>query len=131
MDGALLDGYACTSDLQNATGTQMCGIGTFCHEFGHTLGWIDLYDTDYETNGRTFGMMHMSLMASGNYNNGGRTPPALTLLERWQAGWIDALEMIGESGNYTLPPVWEDRGYAIATENEFFILENRGLKESV
>lgn len=34
----MLYDYACTSELSGSAGNIMCGIGTFCHEFGHVIG---------------------------------------------------------------------------------------------
>ena len=33
-------------ELKGTTGSNMCGIGTFCHEFGHVLGLPDFYNTN-------------------------------------------------------------------------------------
>ena len=46
VQGKLIYDYACTSELRGSAGTSMCGIGTFCHEFGHVLGLPDYYDTE-------------------------------------------------------------------------------------
>ena len=46
------------------------GIGVYCHEWGHLLGLIDLYDEDYSSNG----IGNWSLMGSGNYLNLSKTP---------------------------------------------------------
>lgn len=132
FDGQLLLNYACTSELRGS-GTTMAGIGTFCHEFGHVLGWPDLYDTDYSgTGGEGLGMGTLSLMSSGSYNNDGCTPPALTMLERWMVGWAEP-EVIVESGQYTLPAVWENKGFLVPTPtaNDYFLLETRGVEGSV
>lgn len=51
LDGVQLQGYACGAELNG--GYQMTAIGTFCHEFGHVLGWPDFYDTDYSASGGT------------------------------------------------------------------------------
>ena len=82
FDGVSLRTYACSSELRGANGSLMCGIGTFCHEFGHVLGLPDLYDVDYEENGSADAVYAFSLMCSGSYNNSGRTPPYLGALER-------------------------------------------------
>lgn len=129
LDGMKLDWYACTSELQGTNGVTMAGIGPFCHEFGHVLGWPDFYDTDYdESGGRSKALENYSLMCSGNYNNDAHTPPALTLLERWMVGWAEP-ELLTEPGDLTLAPVWEDKGYLIPTEttNDYFLVEARAM----
>lgn len=62
--------YACTSELRSSRGSQMCGIGTFCHEFGHVLGLPDFYDT---SNSYRYTVGNWSVMCSGSYNGSGKT----------------------------------------------------------
>jgi M6 family metalloprotease-like protein len=47
LDGILVNSYACTSEYKSASGKTRCGVGTFCHEFGHVIGQPDFYDTKY------------------------------------------------------------------------------------
>lgn len=132
FDGNQLRGYACTSELKDNKGKKMTGIGAFCHEFGHVLGWPDFYDTDGGSYGNEApGFEDYSLMCSGSYNNDSRTPPALNILERWMVGWVEP-EELKISGDYTLAPVWKDAGYLIRTDNdnEYFLLENHASGES-
>jgi len=79
LDGKILNRYACTSECTTTDGrtyTQIAGIGTFCHEYSHTFGLPDFYDSDYETNGQGDGLWGSpSLMDYGSNNNGGNTPP--------------------------------------------------------
>ena len=125
--GVRAGSYACTSEYRGASGNNMAGIGTFCHEFGHVLGLPDFYDTDYEENGSAPGVYAFSLMSSGNYNDGGRTPPYLGALERWMLGWKDNLDVWTESGTKTLRPVHENEGFITPTsaDDEFFLYEVR------
>lgn len=131
FDGVQLAGYACSSEL-NGSG-KISGIGAFCHEFGHVLGWPDLYDTDGTGSGGTAdGVEKYSLMDAGNYNNESRTPPALGILERWMVGWAEPVELT-EAGTYTLGPVCENNGFLIrtGTDNEYFLLEYRGTNKTI
>lgn len=124
--GGRLKAAAYTSELKGAEGTNMAGIGTFCHEFGHIVGWPDFYDTDYAQNGSGFNLDVFSLMATGPYVNEGRTPPAVSAYERVLANWAEITE-ITEEGEYTLEPVYGDNGFIIqaGNPNEFFIFEYR------
>ncbi len=124
--GGRLLAAAYTSELKGSSGATMTGIGTFCHEFGHILGWPDFYDTDYTQNGTGFNLDIFSLMAAGSYVNGGKTPPALNAFERYMVGWATPVE-ITEPGSYTLEPVYDGNGFRINTTNdgEYFILEYR------
>ncbi|MGN0187871.1 MAG: M6 family metalloprotease domain-containing protein [Paludibacteraceae bacterium] len=86
IDGVLLNDYACTSELRGSSGSTMCGIGTFCHEFTHVFGFPDLYVTDYNPAGKDLGSW--DIMSSGSYNNSGRTPPTYSAYERFYVGWL-------------------------------------------
>ena len=133
--------YFCTSELRGPSGSVMCSIGTTCHEFAHSLGLPDFYDTDYEKSGgkneNTTGQF--DLMCSGCYNDIGRRPPYLSAVERNMLGWMEAPVEITRSGNYTLDPVTENKAYMSVsmTEGEYFVYEYRtnngwdsGLTES-
>ena len=122
FDGVRLDSYACTNEWVSG---HTCGIGTFCHEFSHVLGLPDLYPTTYSS---AFTPGNWSLMDSGSYNNGEKTPAGYSIFERNALGWIEprAIDASGQ-GNITLLPVTENDGAIICTpdEEEFFLLENR------
>lgn len=125
--------YACTSELRSSRGSQMCGIGTFCHEFGHVLGLPDFYDTD---NSYRYTVGNWSIMCSGSYNGNGKTPPAYTAYERFMLGWLSPVQLT-EAGRYSLAPLNTDNtAYLIAngvhnlsgsnpSPVEFLLLENR------
>ena len=128
VDGVKTWSYACASELKGNTGSTMAGIGTFCHEFGHVIGLPDFYDTDYEENGQARGLKIFSLMDQGAYNNGGKTPPYLTSVERDLLGWFDNDPgVIDQKGDYSLAPVFENVCYVSETDNdgEFFLYEYR------
>lgn len=122
LDGVSIDAYACSPELDGSGKPN--GIGTFCHEFGHVLGLPDLYASAYS------GALHpdkWSLMASGNYNDDGRTPPALSSYERLELGWLSPREL-SYPLTVTLKPLTHSNvACRISTEraNEYFLLENR------
>lgn len=126
-DGVLLSRYACTSELRGNTGNTMCGIGTFCHEFGHVLGLPDFYDTDYEENGSAAALYYFSLMCSGSYNNNGCTPPNLNAIERNMLGWMDFPAEWTEGGSKTIRSITNNEAFRVPSTNpgEFFLLETR------
>lgn len=126
-DGVTLGRYACTSELRGKSGESMCGIGTFCHEFGHVLGLPDFYDTDYEENGKAASVYSFSLMCAGNYNNNGRTPPNLGAIERNMLGWMDFPPELTEGGSKTIRSISNNEAFWVASTNpgEFFLLETR------
>ncbi|MBQ9200999.1 MAG: M6 family metalloprotease domain-containing protein [Bacteroidales bacterium] len=124
LGGMKLGNYACSSERNY--GGNRATIGTFCHEFGHTLGLPDFYDTDYEDSGGTGqGLGNLSLMSSGNYNNQGRTPPYLNTEELMELGWISPQQLT--AGAKMLPPIVEKQSFMLETDNpgEYFLFENR------
>lgn len=128
-NGVKVNTYACTSELKgDATSKTISPIGTFCHEFGHTLGLLDLYDTDYNGTGtEAGGLANWDLMSTGNYNNGGRTPPFLCAINRWILGWTDTQTPVSTQTNTLSPIGTSNQVYRIdlPTNNEFYLLENR------
>ena len=135
LDGKTINRYACTSEMtryQDASGKivqRLAGIGSFCHEYSHTLGLPDMYDTDYEASGGQADALWVStsLMDGGNYNNLGSVPPNFNALEREILGLSEPV-VIERGGVYRLEPV--DKGgqcYRINTEedDEYYLLECR------
>ncbi len=138
-DGKRINRYACTSELtvtaydrnSNPTDYAMTGIGTFCHEYTHTFGVPDLYDTDYSysgDSGRTSAGMwtFTALMDSGNYNNDGNTPPYLNAIERDYLGLGEGETLV--EGEYTLEPINLNNRFLrmdTDTEGEYYLFECR------
>jgi len=128
FDGKKLDSYFCTAELKGSRGTSICGIGATCHEFSHSLGLPDFYDTDYEKNGSCAGLSDFSLMCGGCYLNESRTPPYLNAEERILLGWMteeDVPELT--EGSFSFPSVKESIAYKSLTdtEGEYFVFECR------
>lgn len=134
LDGKRIDRYACTSELSrrysdNSYRDVLAGIGTFCHEYFHTFGIPDMYDTDYEgSGGYSAGLWAWtSLMDAGNQNNYGNTPPYLNAIEREYLGISEPIT-IDSDGGYVLDPIHRSgRYYRINTdyEDEYYLLECR------
>ena len=138
LDGTVIDRYACASELSlayDSTGKAhefITGIGTFCHEYSHTLGLPDFYDVDYEGNGGVSAGLwgETSLMDEGNYNNLGNTPPNYNAIERLIAGIGEPVK-IDKSGTYHLDPVnLNSKSYMVEgkSPNDFYIFEQREEK---
>ena len=128
FDGKMMGTYFCTSELRGFEGVNMCGIGTTCHEFGHSLGLPDFYDTDYDQNGRSGGLYWFSTMCSGSYNNDGRTPPYFNAEERVMLGWMaDSDIKTLEKGTISFGSIKDDIAYRsyTDTEGEYFLYECR------
>ena len=128
LDGKLLNRYFCSSELKGSAGSVMCGIGTTCHEFAHTLGLPDFYDTDYEENGTSINIDAYSLMSGGSYLNDSRTPPYLSVEERIIIGWVNpGAQKILPAGTVETPAVYNNIAWKSLTntENEYFVYEFR------
>lgn len=143
FDGKIVYDYACTSELGGVSGSNMCGIGTFCHEFGHVLGLPDFYDTDGIQSNT---LDYWSIMDYGAYSNEGRTPPVYSAYERFYLGYSSPTE-ISTGTNVTLNPLsqtttipsnYNNQSVLLSASahnlngsspnpNEFFILEYRKL----
>ena len=139
FNGKRVEGYACTSELRGNSGFNMCGIGTFCHEFGHVLGLDDMYVTD-ATIPDHYTLSYWDIMDAGPYLNSGRTPPSYSAYERFYLNWMTPNELktaqivtldtltksnkaylISQTGNHNL-------NGANPNQLEFFLLENRKNK---
>lgn len=86
------------------------------HEFGHLLGFGDLYHEHKRDRG-TF----LSLM--GEYDTG---MPLIDAYSRVKIGWAEIVDVTGPVAEYRLPPALTS-GYVlrIGGEKEYFLIENR------
>lgn len=129
-DGVRFGLYACSTEIAGWEGyySDVNGIGTFCHEFGHVLGLPDLYDTDYEgSGGESRNPGNWSVMAGGSGSNFGRNPVGYSLYERYALGFTQP-KLIEGDDFITLEPLdISNEGYRLNTQNqdEFFLIENR------
>lgn len=126
LDGVTIDTYACGPELQGDGRNN--GVGTFCHEFSHCMGFPDLYDY----NNSWFGMGYFDLMDSGSYNGYGYLPAGYSASEKSDCGWIELKDMtnITETVNVTdmAPQTQNGDAYIIknkGNENEYFVVEYR------
>ncbi len=128
IDNVYLDAYACSSELAGGSGSQPDGIGTFCHEYSHTLGLPDLYDIDYSGG---VGMNNWSVMDQGCYAMNGYVPISYTAFERYTCGWIELNELT-EACTINMPDINNDKyaAYKISSSdnNQFITLETRTRK---
>lgn len=137
LDGKIIYDYACTSELKGTSGTTMCGVGTFVHEFGHVLGLPDFYATNSATHHTLYSW---DVMDYGPYNNNGRTPPNYSSYEKFFLGWLTPVELKTPQ-NVTLDTLTHsNKAYLLSktgahnldgenpSPTEFFLLENRQKK---
>lgn len=130
-DGVRLSRYACGNEIHPSYsgygGDVIEGIGTFCHEFSHCLGYPDFYDTQY---GGNHGTGSYDLMCNGPYNGGSFCPAGYTSYEKMVAGWVEPVELKDEDVSVaSLAPLSENGGayviYNPAYSNEYYLIENR------
>lgn len=130
LNGKVIDSYAATSELslRSSGKYQFKTIGTICHEYSHSLGLADMYDTDYGgSGGEADGLWKSTaLMDKGNFNNDGRTPPYYNAIDRDMLG-IGQCEDLKE-GHYVLEPINLNGRFLrmdTANEGEYYLIECR------
>ena len=136
LDGKKINDYICCNEM-NYDSKQHEGIGTFCHEFSHTLGLPDLYPTN-DANHKTLG--DWDIMASGDYNNNKNTPPTYSAYERFFMGWLTPRILV-DSENVVLHDLQETNTALLISETDehnlvgnnpkpatFYLIENRQQK---
>ena len=131
LGGKRINSYAIATEITHdltTWDTIFATIGTFCHEYSHSLGLMDMYDSDYEDSGGLSSALWETtcLMDHGNYNNNGNTPPNFNAveLETFELGREEYLS----EGVYSLPPLGTEKRYVKAeTDNrgEYFLFECR------
>lgn len=130
-DGVEFGSYACAPELRGASGANITNIGVICHEFGHTLGAPDYYDTDYEENGSCSGTGVWDLQGSGSWNNNGKTPAHPNPRSKiFTYHWAEYTTLT-TTQDVILPPSmnYKNAFYRVntSTEDEFFLIENRQM----
>lgn len=131
IGGKKVNSYAVANEITHdlySWDTIFSTIGTFCHEYCHSLGLMDLYDSDYEDSGGESDALWgtTSLMDHGNYNNNGNTPPNFNALEleTFHLGTAEELA----AGQYNLQPLGSGKRYLKSftdKQGEYFLFECR------
>ncbi len=125
LDGVKIQSYTMQPEEDLYAG--LIGIGVFCHEWGHFLGinWEE-YDSDYSSEG----LGEWTVMASGCFNNGGRTPAHHSAYCKYYLGWSDVNRLTSNQANVEIlqaetSPVsyrlWTSGGVG----SQYFMVENR------
>lgn len=113
--------------------TQSDGMGTLAHEFGHLLGFDDVYDVSSLSSPTATGCIagNWDLYDQGNYNSpagdgSGTTPAPIDPYQLIFAGWVTPT-LLSAAGNYTLAPI-ENSGQVdeltFPDSSEVYLLEN-------
>ena len=128
FDGKQVARYGVNNELNgNPPYTGINGIGLFCHEFSHTLGLPDLYQSTQEHCDNNQEMEFWDLMDSGEYCKNGWYPAPYTAWEREAMGWME-IETLTSEAQIQLTPIQEGgKAYRIVNDNapnEYYIIEN-------
>jgi immune inhibitor A len=122
-DGKLLNDYIIQAETVGGA-NNITNIGVLVHEFGHALGLPDLY----YSGGAAIGLGRWCVMASGTWNNGGRTPAQPSAWCKEELGWVSptVISGAGTVANMT----YSDDADAVHRFNtdftdEYYLLENR------
>ena len=123
-----IDEYAALGEYLDGKPLQ---IGPVCHEFGHALGFQDLYDTDNEGSGGRSECLwgSIGLMDKGDHNDSTRTPAGLCAVDFdiLGLGQRDTLR----PGEFILRPFnrsHEYLYYPTDTPGEYFLFECRAAE---
>ena len=124
----VVDDYIIMPEKFNST--TMATVGVFVHEFGHSLGIPDLYDTD----GSSYGAGDWEVMASGSWNGvntPGDRPAHFSAHSKAVLGWVSPTQVTSDQ-TVTLTPVINNSNAVVQILNgipgssgEYFLLENR------
>ena len=128
LDGVTVDTYSCEPEERINT-RSITDIGVFCHEYGHVIGFPDFYDVDYDPP-TSDGLGVWSLMASGSWNNSGRTPAQMDAWCKAYAGFITPIEVTANKLGVEIPQTEsEPLAYRLWADGqpgpEYFLVENR------
>ncbi len=91
------------------------------HEFGHLLGWADMYDEDSSSAGLTYTLMG----GSRNYEGEGCTS-LINAYDRVRIGWAGVVDITGNRRMILEPAAATGSVYRVGvSETEYFLVENR------
>ena len=118
--------YNMNPEENSITNPEPINIGVFCHEFGHSLGLPDLYDTDYSSNGVGI----WSVMASGSYSRNSASPTHMDAWCKTQLGWVNPVNITANEIGHEFPQVETSGHVARLWSNgeigsQYFLIENR------
>lgn len=126
LDDTKIENYACSSELSGSG--SIAGIGTFCHEFSHCMGFPDFYDITYESG--WMAMDDFDLMCGGSYLGNGFVPCGYTAHEKMMCGWQEPTVLADNDTIVQNVKPMSEHGetfiiYNDAHPDEYYMLENR------
>lgn len=130
IDGVIISNYTINPEELTLTSTpELSPIGVFCHEYGHFIGLMDLYDTRVNS-GNSKGLGSWSLMASGTYNGTGKYPAHLDPWSKDKVGFLTLQNVLTNQHNLSISQIETDPiAYRLQNSHtpsgEYWIVENR------
>jgi M6 family metalloprotease-like protein len=115
----------------NCDGSSPIAIGVVAHEFGHSLGLPDLYDTSQYP--KSAGLGNWDLMAGGAWGGDGNSPDMPVHMSAWTKaylGWVKPVDVTADLANTSLRS-FETIGDVLLVTikpsdgNSYFLLSNR------
>ena len=127
-----IDRFTVLPELSGLHPGQLNEIGVFCHEFGHTLGLPDLYDTSVLGGAANTGPGNWALMSSGAYGGDGISPESPSHMGAWCSLWLGWTNRVRptQDTTLTLAPLIDgspliEFWFQGEDSPEHFLLENR------
>ncbi|MBU1319157.1 MAG: M6 family metalloprotease domain-containing protein [candidate division Zixibacteria bacterium] len=120
LDEVWMSGYTMQPE---ESGSNLIQIGVFCHEFGHSFGLPDLYDTDYSSEG----LGKWSVMAGGSYNGGAKSPSSFDAWCKKELGFVQPIVLTENEVGHVFPQVVDSPHVVLLRDTyaEYFLIENR------
>jgi immune inhibitor A len=127
-----LDRFTILPELSVFSAGAISEIGVYCHEFGHCLGFPDLYTVALFTNQIDLGPGNWSLMSSGGWGADGHSPQFPSHMGAWPLqylGWDNTFRPLSDT-TIVLEPI-EAGGPIVElwfqgeSDPEHFLIENR------
>jgi immune inhibitor A len=131
-----IDRFTILPELSGFHAGALSEIGVYCHEFGHTLGLPDLYDTSVLGGTSNVGPGNWTLMSTGAFGGDGQSPESPSGFGAWCMQWLGWASRIRPSQDTTLvlPPTIDggpliEFSFQGEASPEHFLIENR-IRES-
>jgi len=127
LDGVMVLDYTVQPEEHGPiVGSGVNGIGVYCHEWGHILGAIDLYDEDFSS----WGVGNWSIMGNGNYLDNSNTPSHFDPWTKSRLGWVNVVNVSSNVVDQVIPSYAESPAVFRLwmwgmTGNEYFLVCNR------
>lgn len=135
-NGKTISNYTLIPEYRSKPGDTT--IGVFCHEFGHMIGGIDLYDLDGLSSQsfdgkKSYGLGKWSVMAYGTYgtlDKFGDCPVGFDPWHKIKFGWVQPTEIKDDTQNIEINPAESEKGNVIKitspnNPSEYFLIEYR------